>query len=55
MNVPYTNPRDEIAPSPPPSFKKNPANEEPVRTTPMENTTKGREKPLISNGTVSLR
>lgn len=27
----------------------------PVSTTPIENTTKGSEKPLISNGTVSLR
>ena len=54
-NAPYTNPRDDIAPSPPPSFKKNPAKEDPVKTTPIENTTNGREKPLISKGTVSLR
>lgn len=27
--LPYTNPRDEMAPSPPPSFKKKPAKEDP--------------------------
>ena len=32
-----------------------PAKDEPVRITPILNTTKGREKPLISKGTVSLR
>ena len=54
-NAPYTNPSEDIAPSPPPSFKKNPAKDDPVKTTPIENTTNGREKPLISKGTVSLR
>ena len=44
-----------MAPSPPPSFKKKPAKDDPVRTTPIEKTTKGKENPLISNGTVSLR
>ena len=53
--IPYTKPRDDNAPSPPPSFKKKPANENPVKMIPTENTTNGNENPLNSNGTVSLK
>ena len=49
--MPYTKPRELRAPSPPPSFKKYPANEKPVKPIPIENTTNGKENPRISNGT----
>jgi hypothetical protein len=55
IGIPYTKPKEEIAPSPPPSFKKNPAKDELVRTTPIVKTIRGSEKPLISKGTVSLK